>query len=424
MITSKSILFDSPWRLPQLVDDWLRRRGGMPWMVGIVVVLAVLAGGIARAEPIRIGMSLGLTGKFAVICRMQRQAFKLWETSVNRSGGILGRKVRLTIHDDASDADTAIAIYRKMIEEHEEDLLFPPYSSELTEAILPITEKYGYPMLIHGAAADGLWQKGYRYAFGVLPPASRYSLGFLEMSLMNGITRVAIVNADDSFSATIARGAEQWSRRLKIEIVFHHSVPAGEKDLSDIARQARQAGAQALIMCGHFKEAIDMRQALLAIDWSPRAYWASVGPVFPAYHRHFGNAANLTFSSTLWSSTDTLPYPGSKAFYKSFLAAYGEEPSYQAAAAYAAGEILAAAIKRADGVNREKIRDVLASMDMMTLLGRYGVDRTGMQIRFFHLVIEWIDGRKQVVWPSDLRTAKPQFAGSDSKRKPAPSPQQ
>ena len=45
----------------------------------------------------------------------------------------------------------------------------------------------------------------------------------------------------------------------------------------------------------------------------------------------------------------------------------------------------------------------------MTLLGRYGVDRTGRQIRFFHLTTQWIDGRKEVVWPKELSTAAPRF---------------
>ena len=44
------------------------------------------------------------------------------------------------------------------------------YSSDLTATILPITEPYGYPMLmIHGAATDNRWQPGCRCAFGVLP---------------------------------------------------------------------------------------------------------------------------------------------------------------------------------------------------------------------------------------------------------------
>jgi branched-chain amino acid transport system substrate-binding protein len=362
-----------------------------------------------QAAPIRIGMSLGLTGRYAVIAKMQEKAFRLWETAINREGGILGRTVQLIIHDDQSNEKKAQALYRSMIEEEKLDLLFPPYSSELTAAILPITEPYGYPMLIHGAAADSLWQQGYHCAFGVLPPASRYTLGFMEMLLTNGFTKVAVISANDPFSETIARGADQWIDRLGIELVFRRTVEKGIQDLDSIARQVQASHAQALIMCGHFNEAINMRQALMHIKWYPKAYWASVGPVFREYYDHFGTEAENTFSSTQWTYYDKLPFPGSKLFYDSFVATYGEEPSYHAASAYTAGVLLAAAIRKAGSFNRDRIKDILGAMDMMTLLGRYGVDRTGMQIRFFHMTIQWIDGHKEIVWPRELRTAQPRF---------------
>ena len=374
------------------------------------VFILVLVGAVGvQAAPIRIGMSLGLTGKYAVMAKMQENAFRLWETAVNRQGGLLGRNVQLIIHDDQSNAQKAREIYRHMIAKEKMDLLFPPYSSGLTAAILPITEAAGYPMLIHGAAADSIWQQGYRYAFGVLPPASRYTLGFLEMLLTNGFAKVAVIAADDPFSETIARGAHQWTDRLGIEIVLRRTIGKGSRDFDALARQVQASHAEALVMCGHYNEAIEMRQGLIDIHWYPRAYWASVGPVFQSYYDHFGKAAENTFSSTQWTYYDKLPFPGSKAFHDKFVAACGVEPSYHAASAYTAGDLLATAVREAGNVDREKIRDILASLDTMTLLGRYGVDRTGRQIRFFHLTTQWIDGRKEVVWPKELSTAAPRF---------------
>ncbi len=376
----------------------------------VFAIALLFLGAIAvQAQPIRIGMSLGLTGRYAVIGAMQEKAFRLWEQTVNRQGGLVGRVVRVTIYDDQSSEKKAQALYRRMIAEEKMDLLFPPYSSTLTAAILSITEPHGYPLLIHGAAADSIWQQGYRYAFGVLPPASRYTLGFLEMLLMNGFTKVAIISANDAFSKTIARGADQWIGRLGIEMVLSRTVEKANQDFDALAREVQASQAEALIMCGHYNEAISMRQGLIDIDWYPKAYWASVGPVFQAYYDHFGTAAENTFSSTQWTYYDKLPFPGSKDFHDSFLAAYGQEPSYHAASAYTAGMLLAAAIRKAGSINRERIRDILSSMDMMTILGRYGVDRTGMQIRFFHLTTQWINGRKQVVWPQELSTAQPRF---------------
>lgn len=375
-----------------------------------LAVAVLLAGVIAvQAAPVRIGMTLGLTGEYAVIAKMQEKAFRLWETMVNRQDGLLGRSVELTIYDDQSDESKAVALYREMIVDKKMDLLFPPYSSNLTAAVLPLTERYGYPMLIHGAAADSIWQQGYRYAFGVLPPASRYTLGFLEMLLTNGFTKVAVVSADDDFSKAISQGARLWIDRFHIKQVLQLPLGAGAPDYKALARQVQASQAEALIMCGHYNEAVDMRQALIDINWYPKAYWASVGPVLQAYYDHFGSKAENTFSSTQWVYYDKLPFPGASEFHDRFLITYGEEPSYHAASAYAAGMLLAAAVRKAGTIEMDGLRDILASMDVMTLLGRYGVDRTGMQIRFFHLTIQWADGRKQVVWPRELSTILPRF---------------
>lgn len=363
----------------------------------------------AQTEPIRIGVSLGLTGKYTPMARMQARAFQLWEAHTNESGGILKRKVQVQIYDDQSDEARAKQLYRQMIEKDQLDLVFAPYSSPLTMSVLPIIEKHRYPTLTPGASADSIWTQGYRYVFGVYLPASRYSLGFLELLLTNGYDKLAVVSADDAFSVSAAKGIDKWTQRLGMQIVLKKTIPKDTLQLEPVAQAVRDSGGHALLMCGHFNEAVQMRKALNSIGWYPKAYWASVGPVFQAYYDLLGNMADGSFSSTQWKYYDKLPFPGSKAFYESFIAQYRTEPSYHAAAAYAAGLILRSAIVKAGSVDRERIRDILSNMDTMTLLGRYGVDRTGMQTKHFALVIQWINGQQQVVWPQELRTMEPQL---------------
>ncbi|MHB8765345.1 MAG: ABC transporter substrate-binding protein, partial [Deferrisomatales bacterium] len=92
-----------------------------------------------------------------------------------------------------------------------------------------------------------------------------------------------------------------------------------------------------------------------------------------------------------------------------FAAAHGEPPSYHAAAAYAAGQVIEAAAARAGSLERAGLRDALATLNATSILGRYGVDPTGRQVRHFVLTIQWQDGEQEVVWPAELRTAAPRF---------------
>ena len=80
----------------------------------------------------------------------------LWQNHVNKSGGILNRQVNLLIHDDQSSKTLAAQLYAGMIEKDRVDLVIGPYSSGISEAVLPVTEKHGYPVLLSGASADHL----------------------------------------------------------------------------------------------------------------------------------------------------------------------------------------------------------------------------------------------------------------------------
>lgn len=201
------------------------------------VLLFLLSLPIAPAsatEPIKIGLTLGLTGKYSEMSDMQMKGFRLWERDVNKRGGILGRNIELVIHDDKSDTETAKALYEYLIKRVRVDLVFSPYSSEITEAILPVTEKYGYPVLTSGASADRLWQKGYKNNFGVYTPASKYAVGFLELLVANGLNDIAIVYADDSFSKDIAAGTKKWADRFGLKVVLFEGFKKETTELKEI----------------------------------------------------------------------------------------------------------------------------------------------------------------------------------------------
>jgi branched-chain amino acid transport system substrate-binding protein len=358
-------------------------------------------------DTIKIGLTLGLTGKYAEMSNMQMKGFKLWESDVNKKGGILGKKVQVIIYDDKSDPLSAKSLYEQLIVKDAVDFVFGPYSSEITEAVLPVTEKYGYPMLVSGASADRLWQKDYKNIFGVLMIASKYAVGFLEMLVKEDISHIAIVYADDAFSVSIADGTKKWAERFGLSVVLFEGFKKGTKDLSEIVAKVRTSKAQVLIVCGHLDESIDMKNSLKKADWHPRIYYASVGPALQKFYDKLRDDVNFTFSSSHWEPYTK--FPNSVEFTDSFLSAYKIMPSYHAAIAYASGEILATAIKKAMSMDKDKIRDILSSMDTMTIIGRYGVNKAGVQIRHFNLVIQWQKGKKEIVWPKELRTAKPIF---------------
>ena len=388
---------------------WMRRS--IPVCVCLSALL-LAAGPVLASAPVRIGLTLGLTGKYTEMSVMQEMGYTLWARQVNERGGLLGRKVEMIIKDDASDGKKAASLYEEMIVKEKVDLVLGPYSSEITMAVLPVTARYGYPLLVGGASSDSIWEQGYDNVFGVYTPAGRYTVGFLEMLVMNDIDRIAIINADDAFSLSIADGTRKWAGRYGLNTVFSGSFVKGTVDLKGILRQARDSGADVLIICGHFNEAVNARKTLDQIGWIPSAFYASVGPVLQSYHDRLGDMADGTFSSSQWEPHPDLFFPGSREFVSAFKDAFALLPSYHAATAFASCVILESAVRKAKSLDRPRLRKTLANMDTMSLIGRYGVDRTGMQIRQFPVIIQWQSGTKETVWPSELQTAPPVFRGA------------
>lgn len=372
----------------------------------LLALFLSLAAAIGQAaEPLNLGLSMSLTGKYAELGTMNEKAYRLWERDVNQKGGLLGRPVKIRIVDDQSDPELARQIYEDLIVKHKVDLILGPYSSAITEAVSAVAEQYQYPLLAAGASADSMWQHGRKYLFGVYITSSKYTIGMLELLVKRGFKKVAIVSADDVFSKSIEAGTRDWAQRFELNLVHVSDFKKGSTDIEKNIRAAQASGAEALIIAGHFEDSVNARNVLKKIGWTPKAFYATVGPAIQKYVETLKADADYTFSSSQWEPT--LPFPGAREFAKAFTGIYQITPSYHAASAYAAGQILEAAIRKSQSLDRQKLRDTLSSLDTMTVMGRYGVDRDGRQVRHFTTTVQWQNGKKEIVAPPELATVKP-----------------
>ena len=98
-------------------------------VAGTAVWLAAGATATARAQgPIKIGISLSLSGDFSDPGKAVKKGYDLWAAYVNAHGGILGRQVQLKIVDDASSPTQVVTNYQALITRDQVDLVFGPFS--------------------------------------------------------------------------------------------------------------------------------------------------------------------------------------------------------------------------------------------------------------------------------------------------------
>src|ERR1700676_5773067 len=80
-----------------------RARGGAVIGIGALIISNVAPNMANAADPIRVGMSMALTGGVAPIGKQVLTALQIWRDDVNANGGLLGRPVELVFYDDQSN---------------------------------------------------------------------------------------------------------------------------------------------------------------------------------------------------------------------------------------------------------------------------------------------------------------------------------
>src|SRR5438046_2939690 len=119
-------------------------------------------------QPIRIGVSMALTGKYALQGGYGRDGYQLCQKQVNTQGGVLGRPIEFVIRDDASDEKAAVRVYEQLITEDRVDAVLGPYSSPITDAVADVTEKHRKVLIAPMAGTTSLWEKGRKHLIMVI----------------------------------------------------------------------------------------------------------------------------------------------------------------------------------------------------------------------------------------------------------------
>lgn len=382
------------------------------WLAVLVAVLAgfggmwaTLSSRAAGAEPIRLGISLSLTGRFAESALYMKEAYELWAREVNESGGIAGRPVELIIYDDESSPDTARVLAERLIYRDRVLMILGPYSSPITDAVATVMERAGVPMLATLASDATIWERRrLAWSFQAFPTSTFDHEGFLEVISRNGINRVAIVYEETPFSIE----AKNWAVKRAGELgltVEAFGYPPGNQDFRSIIERIVAFGAEAVSMGGYYAPSIVLTRQMIERGFNPTAYHfiqAADGVTKDA----LGANVEAIFGRSPWEPT--IATEQSQAFVRAYETAYRREPSYHSAAAYAAGQVVRAAIE-AVGTDRARIREFLAASTVPTIMGPYRVDERGRQMGYRYVAIQWQNGTKKIVWPNAVAQAQPIF---------------
>ena len=358
-----------------------------------------------------IGASLSQTGPYDRASEEQRRGLQLWIDEANARGGVLGRRVRLQAYDDRSSADHAARQTELLITTDQVPILIGPYSSESTRAAAAVAERHGVPMVSIGASSSDLWGRGTRHLFGVYTLAVAWFDPVLNFVRARGLRRVALIYPSTPFARDVARGVRLRSKALGVRIVFEEEYPADTSNFAGLIARLKQRRPDAVLGASYQPDAVAIMRAARDKRLYARVFAFAIGPVQPEFGRQLGLDAEGVMGVSQWEPTPAVP--GAEAFAASFHQRHRYPPDYHAAGGYAAGQVIEAAIVKAGGTDRARLREALAALDMVTIFGRYRVDALGRQVGKTGYVLQWIDGERVLVLPDHAATRPPAYPFRD-----------
>jgi len=194
--------------------------------LGIPLLAALgLAAGGAQAQ-LRIGQPSGFTGSVAAGVKENTDGAKLYLDAVNRHGGINGQNVELVSVDDQFDPAKTAEAARKLITEQHVLALFLNRGTPHAQALLPLLAEYRVPLVAPSTGAMALHDPVQPWVFNVRAPYQREAIKAVGHLVSLGMTRIAVLQTDDSFGADAVIGAEKADFAALAAQVVHSEAQA------------------------------------------------------------------------------------------------------------------------------------------------------------------------------------------------------
>jgi branched-chain amino acid transport system substrate-binding protein len=211
-------------------------------------------GGKLSGDPIKVAVLLSQTGALASSGKFQVDGVNVWNDTVGKTQGILGRPVELIIKDDASNATTAGAAARELLAENP-DFIVGPLASAVGGAVLPLFNDAKVLNLNMGSLTASSDPTTYPFTFNMNALKTTEAQAQFDYVCQMGITKVAIISptgpvGDAQVAAANGRlGASPCAKKLKLVDTERHDP--GAADLTTQVQKVQQAGAEA-VMAGEY----------------------------------------------------------------------------------------------------------------------------------------------------------------------------
>jgi len=379
----------------------------LPRIAVLLVMILVWQPFAGAVEPIRVGMTVSLSGPYEIPGANTLEGVEMWVHDIDQRGALLGHPIEIVYYDDESDPETSARLYEKLISEDKVDLLLGPYGSDITLAASRVAERHNFPMVATAAASGDIWARGYHNIFGVDAEANHYMDLLIGSAADAGLKTIALVYQENDFPEDVADGVRVEAENRGMQIVYERHYPDTTTDFSALVSGMKAAAPELVIGGTYLDDSIALVREAKRQQFSPKAFAFTVGPALAEFVDILGPDANGIMGVVAWMRSAAMPMAMDFAFrYKE---KFGRNPSVSAALGYGGAQVLEAAVRLAQTLQHDKVREQLLNMKFQSLLGHYRVDKTGLQIAKSTYVMQVQNGWRLLVLPRELQESKVKY---------------
>jgi branched-chain amino acid transport system substrate-binding protein len=385
--------------------------------IGAALMLSIAAmhpnPGKAADDVIRIGAPLALTGGLADEGKKQQMAYSMWLKRVNAAGGINvgGRKMKVELIevDYQTDEKRAQQIAEKLITQDKVDFLTSPFGSGHTKVVAGVAERYGVPVIASVASSESVFNQGYKYLFGTLAANGGITenLAKLVSKTFPTVKKVAILGREDVFPKSMANEMKASAERAGLQVVYQETYPVGTLDHATALSRIKAASPDWIYVSGYTQDLILARKQMADLKISAPVITMITGPAYHEFVEALGPVANGVSSASWWHHSANYRaddvFGSTEEFYKEHVGLAKSDPDYVNASAAAALIALQKAIEKAGTLDKAKVREALANLDVMTFYGPIKFGPNGMNQGRDLPIIQVQNGKVVPLFPEAIR---------------------
>ncbi len=375
-----------------------------------------------NTTPIRIGASISLSGDFTSDGQALQQGYQLWQDTINKQGGLLGRQVQFDFLKDNSTQAQVTANYQKMISVNHDDLVVGPFSTSLTIPASIVAKHYNYAFIEGAGTAPKVFSQGLNNLFSVSLPATSYLKSFvgyiLSLPVVQRPRTVAYATSDDFFTQPQVDTAKVALEKGGVKTVLYDLYSSDTTNYTPIAQKVINSHADVVILgTSSTTDCIAYMKAFKQQHFNPGAIIATAGPdQGDQFSGPLGGAKAVEgiFVPNGGWFPEVQNYQNDQ-FVSNYIAKYGGSASDIGAdtvEAYSTMQVLEQAVTRINSVDNAKLIHELRSDAFNTLQGAVKFAEDGENTVAVAFLFQWRSGQLIVVYPDSSAQEIPQYPKS------------